>query len=143
MNNNNDAITMYLIVRESWNMGVGKIASQCAHAACMIHDYYHEDQTTIEEHMLCNWNVDDNDLHMTRQQNELFGQWIKDGRRKVVLTANENEWQKVKYHYKDSCVIIEDAGLTQVEPRSETVIGLYPMLKSQRLDIIKNLKALK
>ena len=72
---------------------------------------------------------------------DLFDNWIKSAVRKVVLKADEKEWIKLK-ELPDSVLII-DAGFTELNPNTETVIGFWPMYKDQAPKIIKRLQLLK
>ena len=53
-----------------------------------------------------------------------FEQWAERGRPGVVLVADGAQWEQLK---RDAdCVAVRDAGLTQVEPGTETVLCLPP-----------------
>jgi peptidyl-tRNA hydrolase len=73
----------------------------------------------------------------------LFAEWLDTSFRKVVLRADDKEWEKVKACPDITYVIVRDAGLTEVEAGSETVIGVFPLRKSQAPKIIKRLQVLK
>lgn len=136
-----DPIVMYLIVRESLGMGVGKIAAQCAHASQMI---------TLEYFDLCRqiptgkgWKTEQDSLYF-----EVMRVWLLTSFRKVVLKADESEWKKLKVlidsdQYDWRSVTVVDSGLTEIAPGSETVIGLWPMYKSIVPKTVKRLQALK
>lgn len=142
-----DPLVMYLIVRETVTMGVGKTAAQCAHASQMLQlkyqhicnevEYYlplfHEqggfDSSKIPKHLL--------------DQIKIFEGWLATSFRKVVLKADDKEWAKLKLEFKDSMVLVVDSGLTEVAPNTETVIGLWPMYKSQVPKVVQRLQALK
>ncbi len=141
-----DPIVMYLIVRESLGMGVGKIAAQCAHASQMLLLQHIANDSSISE-----WNSDG--IHFSCAQQaildggQIFATWLGTSFRKVVLRADEKEWHKIKtmvdgdYAWKH--VMVVDSGLTEVAPGSSTVIGLWPMYRSQVPQVIKRLQALK
>lgn len=59
------------------------------------------------------------------------------------MKADEKEWVKLKNDNDLYTVIVKDLGLTELEPDTETVIGVYPMFKSQAPKIIKRLQLLK
>jgi peptidyl-tRNA hydrolase len=44
---------------------------------------------------------------------------------------------------KNDIIIVVDAGLTEIKPDSETVIGVHPMRKSEAPKLIKRLQVLK
>ena len=127
--NQGDPIVMYLIVRESLNMSAGKIGAQCGHAAQMVLLKYQEDA-------FCD-TYDPPDPKYA-----LFAEWLKTSFRKIVLGADEKEWAKVKACSEITYVIVRDAGLTEVEAGSETVIGVFPLRKSKAPKVIKRLQAL-
>jgi len=130
-----DPIIMYLIVRESLGMGAGKIAAQCAHAAQMILLKYMQFEKDEHTNKL---------LPFSRDKYDIITEWLDHSFRKVILGADESKWNKIKTEIQEKDrVIVIDAGLTEVEPGSETVIGLIPMHKSNAPKIIKRLKALK
>ena len=125
-----DPLVMYLIVRESLNMGVGKIAAQCAHAAQMVLLRF---QMLIQNQEALNQN--DREKLLNTQV------WVGESFRKVVLRADDKEWEKLKQEF--DCFVVRDAGLTEVAPNTETVIGLWPMRKSTRPKILQRLQVLK
>ena len=130
--NQEDPIVMYLIVRESLNMGIGKTAAQCAHASQML-------QLKFQQAEL----VECYDWSPKPEHMRLYSDWLARSFRKVVLKADDKEWEKIKLEFDNKHVLVIDAGLTEVEPGSETVIGLFPMYKSQAPKIIKRLQVLK
>lgn len=122
-----DPIIMYLIVRESLNMSIGKTAAQCAHAAQILLQKYYLDYFA---------EIDD--------KHDLFRSWLNSSFRKVVLRADEKEWSKLKNEFApNNIALVVDAGLTELEPNTETVIGLAPMRKSQVPKLVKRLQVLK
>lgn len=127
-----DPIVMYLVVREALGMSVGKTAAQCAHASQMLQLLYHR---KTWQHWLD-----------TTPRIELFEQWLNSSYCKVVLRADEKEWENIKGSFfieGETGVIVVDNGLTELEPGTETVIGLWPMHKSQAPKIVKRLQVLK
>lgn len=125
-----DPIVMYFVVRKDLNMSTGKVAAQVAHASQMI---------LMEYHKMVSSEVDCNEL-------VIFKQWLSDSFRKVVLGADEKKWNKLKVYF-DSCssttITVRDAGLTEIEPGSETVLAVWPMKRSNAPQVIKKLSALK
>jgi len=117
-----DPYVMYIIVRKKLNMSVGKIAAQCAHGVQMV--------------LLKYFNVEKS---IPGPANTAMLKWIGGDYRKVVLAAKESEWEKVK---ELDCFVVRDAGLTEVEKGSETVIALWPMKKSERPKVIKKIQVL-
>lgn len=130
-----DPIVMYLIVKESLGMSIGKTAAQCAHASQMLQLRYNELDSQVHSsygrcgELICN-------------RVDLFQQWLDTSFRKVVLRAKDKEWEKIKAECVDHIVVV-DAGLTEIAAGSETVIGLWPMRKSESPKLIKKLQVLK
>lgn len=142
-----DPLVMYLIVRESLGMGMGKTAAQCAHASQMLQIEY----SNLSEFLS---GIVDSSYNHTSQKDEIeynkrlpkclrFEEWLNTSYRKVVLRADDKEWEKLKIEFKENMVLVIDAGLTQVPSGSETCIGLWPMYKSNVSKIVKKLQALK
>lgn len=126
-----DPWVMYIVVRESLGMTPGKMGAQVGHAVGIIAETF--------RHM----SIDDDWEPLEGEQLVLFENmkaWLDQSFRKVILTADEKEWIKLKEQH--DCYLVRDAGLTQVEPGSETVIGLWPMKKSSRSKLLKRLRAL-
>lgn len=121
-----DPIIMYLIVRESLGMGMGKTAAQCAHASQMLLLKYMNTMSEVPK--LPIWV-------------NIFHDWLQGSFRKIVLKADDKEWLKIK-ELPDHILVI-DAGLTEVPAMSETCIGFVPMRKSSVPKVIKKLQLLK
>ncbi|HVI42684.1 MAG TPA: aminoacyl-tRNA hydrolase [Anaerovoracaceae bacterium] len=123
-----DPWVMYLIVRESLGMGAGKIGAQCGHAVGMMYEKLHGlKKQEKNQSVLDKLNT--------------FEAWRNESYRKVVLRADDKEWEKLKAELE--CFVVRDAGFTEVPAGSETVIGLWPMRKSQVPKIVKKLQVLK
>jgi len=120
-----DPWVMYLIVRASLEMGTGKIGAQVGHAVAMMYEHYFTGAYVLSKAV----------------DPFSFFHWRKDSFRKVVLRANEKKWEKIKENLE--CFVVRDAGLTEVDPGSETVIGIWPMKKSEQPRLLKKLQALK
>jgi len=132
--NQEDPIIMYLVVRESLGMSIGKTAAQCAHASQMLMLTFNE----MEAKDICGWASD-----LDIDKISLFRNWLKSSFRKVVLKADDKEWIKLKEAMEEHDVIVVDAGLTEIAANSETVIGLWPMHKSKVGKLVKRLQVLK
>lgn len=150
-----DPIVMYLIVHESLGMSTGKTAAQAAHASQMLTLKYFEMKEaskTIQKQMVPLLQPMPPAAELNRLQAEyvksakpisIMGEWLNSSFRKVVLRASDKEWAKLKEEFKDSMVLVVDAGLTEIAAGSETVIGLWPMRKSQRPKLLQRLQVLK
>jgi len=130
--NQEDPIIMYLIVRESLNMSIGKTAAQVGHAVQMLHLKYEEEHQSWLSGWTCN--VD---------QVKIFQEWLDTSFRKVVLKADDREFAKVQKELPNDIVLVTDAGLTELAPQTDTVIGVFPMRKSEVPKVIKRLQVLK
>lgn len=128
-----DPYVLYLVVRESLNMSTGKIAAQCGHAVEMICKTY----TILFSKMISGaFNL----LEEEKNKLDIFAAYEQGAHRKVVLRADDKEWERLKKEL--NCYKVIDAGFTEIEPHSETVIGLFPMKKSERPAILKRLQVL-
>jgi len=139
-----DPIVMYLVVRSSLGMSAGKAAAQVGHAVMLL--MLKRDEMLADYDKL-KWNDLVDNLAGTHQKLVddiiLFNKWANgDDYRKVVLTADEAQWNEIKEQCKDH-VLVVDSGFTEIEPNSETVIGLLPMTKSSAPKCIKALRLLK
>ena len=139
-----DPLVMYLIVRETVTMGVGKTAAQCAHASQMLQLKYSNLIAEAESYMDIIYKTSFEDIPQEIiDKLNVFDKWMNTSFRKVVLKADDKEWAKLKDEFKDSMVLVVDSGLTEVAPNTETVIGLWPMHKSQVPKLVKKLQVLK
>lgn len=146
-----DPIVMYLIVRESLGMSTGKTAAQCAHASQMLTlDYFEmkDKSRALQKKIQDKPAPDELDVlkAMYAEQGRklsIFGEWMGSSFRKVVLRADDKEWKKIQQDYGAHMIMVVDAGLTEIAAGSETVIGLWPMRKSQRPKTIQRLQVLK
>jgi peptidyl-tRNA hydrolase len=137
--NQEDPLVMYLIVRESLGMTPGKMCAQCAHASQMILLKCINDGRDWERAHNDDW-VE----QIVPERFNRFYQWLDSSFRKVTLTADDKEWNKVKAELPaDDIVMVVDAGLTQIPSGSETVIAVWPMYRSARPKILRKLQALK
>lgn len=146
-----DPIVMYLIVHESLNMSTGKTAAQCAHASQMLTlDFFDKkkEASDLQRKIMFEGNPQLLEQYKLRYSEmnrpiSIFSEWMGSSFRKVVLRASDKEWAKLKEECKGSMVMVVDAGLTEIAAGSETVIGLWPMRKSQVSKTIKRLQVLK
>ncbi len=95
-----------IVVRGDLRMGKGKLAAQVAHASL----------ASAEEAM--------------KRKPEWFEEWKAGGQRKVVLKVQSEEdlqelFRKAK-SAKLPAALIQDAGLTQLEPGTVTCVGIGP-----------------
>jgi len=127
-----DPIALYIVVRESLDMGMGKACAQSGHAVEKIVDSFHELAWRLPE--------------MSGAEEEfgkfaLYREWKKNGSRKITLIANEKEWETLRAEYGKACHIVVDAGITDLVPGTETMMAFWPQHKSARSKSLKRLRS--
>jgi peptidyl-tRNA hydrolase len=127
MREQKDPLVMYLIIKKSVKITPGKMGVQCGHATEMVaHQYCHDLQYPIPG---------DHD-QLERAKN--YREWLKESRRKILKEASDSKFEQVKeeqFHF-----LVKDAGLTQLEPGSETIIAVWPMRRSQTPKFIHRMR---
>ncbi|XP_048222548.1 peptidyl-tRNA hydrolase 2, mitochondrial [Perognathus longimembris pacificus] len=97
---------MILVVRNDLKMGKGKVAAQCSHAAVSAYK------------------------QIQKRNPQVLKQWEYCGQPKVVVKAPDEETLiELLTHAKMlglTVSLIQDAGRTQIEPGSRTVLGIGP-----------------
>uniref|UniRef100_A0A8C6QTG4 Peptidyl-tRNA hydrolase 2, mitochondrial n=2 Tax=Nannospalax galili TaxID=1026970 RepID=A0A8C6QTG4_NANGA len=97
---------MILVVRNDLKMGKGKVAAQCSHAAVSAYK------------------------QVQRRNPQVLKEWEYCGQPKVVVKApDEQTLIALLTHAKMlglTVSLIQDAGRTQIEPGSRTVLGIGP-----------------
>jgi PTH2 family peptidyl-tRNA hydrolase len=111
-----------IVVRSDLKMGKGKLAAQVAHASL----------SAAEETM--------------ERRSDWFGEWKEEGQAKVVLKVQTEEalhelYKKAKAA-KLPVSLIEDRGLTQLEPGTVTCLGIGPGPEEELDKITGKLKLL-
>nr|WP_259369953.1 peptidyl-tRNA hydrolase Pth2 [Nanobdella aerobiophila] len=111
-----------IVVRKDLDIGKGKLCTQVAHAAV---------EATLEKFII---------------DREVVDLWRSEGAKKVVLYVKDlNELLEVYKKAKEcniNTVMIQDAGLTQIEPGTITCIGIGPDLEEKIDKITGTLKLL-
>ncbi len=118
----NQPTKMIIVVRNDLGMGKGKIASQCAHAAIQCY------KTSL------------------KTNKRTLNMWLASGQPKVVVKVNtEEELLSIAATSSEqglvSC-LIRDAGKTQLEPCTTTVLGIGPGKKRDIDFVTSHLKLL-
>jgi PTH2 family peptidyl-tRNA hydrolase len=129
-----DPIVQYFIVRKDIPMSVGKIGAQIAHGAEMFVFRYKE-LSSLTRQLLKQNLADEN------ERVELTERWVNQSFRKVVLGGKLKDFEKIKSELL--VFVVKDAGLTEVEPNTETVIATWPMLRSKCPKVLSRLQVLK
>jgi peptidyl-tRNA hydrolase len=143
-----DPIVMYLIVRTSLEMSVGKTVAQGGHAVGMLQLKFDEIEDRLEEleEIQSTFVTLNNSERAEWDQKHpvfyIYKEWLDTSYRKVVLACKDKDWEKVKAACPNHTLVI-DAGLTEIASGSETVLGLWPMRRSACPKIITKLQVLK
>ncbi len=101
-----DELKQVIIVRTDIEMGRGKLAAQVAHASLMSY------------------------LDVEKSDRKVAQEWLDGGEKKIVLKVPDEE-SLIKlfkaFQYKGvPCVLVSDAGLTQLPPGTKTALGIGP-----------------
>lgn len=137
--NQEDPIIMYLVVRTSLEMSIGKTVAQGGHAVQMLQLKYDVLKQAVD------WVAASHGESSAKQLSEdvmLYQTWMGTSFRKVVLACKDKDWEKIKAANPHHVVVV-DAGLTEIAAGSETVIGLWPMHKSKAPKAVQRLQVLK
>jgi peptidyl-tRNA hydrolase, PTH2 family len=147
---NEDPIVVYIVVRETLGMSVGKSCAQVGHACqTLMMQYFDLKEEARKLHKLIidyritpgPTSVDKSRYTEISRKISIMGEWLNSSIRKIVLKADDKEWAKIKSEFPD-CILIIDAGLTEIPSGSETVICLWPQYRSKSSKTIKRLQVL-
>ncbi|KAG6008474.1 hypothetical protein E4U54_008702 [Claviceps lovelessii] len=123
----NEECKLVLVVRTDLGMTKGKIAAQCSHATLACYK------------ALVRSNPDS-------PQGKLLRRWEKRGQAKIaVQVKSEQELKELRWKALDmglTAEMIQDAGRTQIDPGSFTVLGVGPGPKSVVDQVTGHLKLL-
>lgn len=115
---------LVLVVRGDLKMSKGKTAAQCAHAAILCYQQSQKEQ----------------------DKQKLVECWSTLGQPKIVLRVNTlEELTNLQNRAKNAGVIAElvrDAGRTQLEAGTATVLGIGPDIEKNVDELVSNLKLL-
>ena len=110
-----------MVIRESLNLSPGKIGAQCGHVMyrMLMRQFWEWGEKT----------------------QKLWDAWEAEMEQRpiVVLGANESEWESLKKLDLPGDIQV-DAGLTEVAPRTETVMAFAPIWKSDRPPLLRRLR---
>lgn len=112
---------MYLIVNDELGMSAGEVGAQVAHCAVALYIQIMDIKASSKD----------------EKEKEALEKWESGYQAKIVLKASKQEWaelEAVAHH------VVCDAGLTEVNPGSKTVLGFRPMYARDRSAILKGLK---
>jgi len=125
-----DPIVQYFVIRKSLDMSAGKIAAQSAHASAMFILRY--------EHLRHSLGFPAGGLR--KIQCDTATKWLQTSFRKRVKKANDNQFERIKEELH--VFVVRDAGLTEVDPGSETVLCTWPMRESEAPKLLTGLRNL-
>jgi peptidyl-tRNA hydrolase len=128
-----DPLVCYVVVRGSLNMSAGKACAQCCHAVQRLFLQY------------CAAMAVETKIHSETKEHAhiiTMTTWMKNGSRKVVLEATDEQWLRLKDEYGKGAITIRDAGLTEVAEGTETAMALWPNNKSEFSSTIKQMRCL-
>jgi peptidyl-tRNA hydrolase len=137
-----DPYVMYLVVKTSLKMNVGKTAAQCGHAVQMLMCWIHVLRAVNNAHNRIKADVEEQDAMLEEAKH-----WLEDdfpSYAKIVLAASDEEFETVKQTIAPlRRFLVTDRGFTSVAAGTETVLGLWPCKKSLAPQIVKSLKLLR
>jgi peptidyl-tRNA hydrolase, PTH2 family len=126
-----DPIVQYYIVRKDVPMSTGKVCAQIAHAAQIFFQAYIKEKQSM--------GIPQGGKPLIHTQ--ITEKWMAGSFRKVVLAGKKKDFEKVKTEL--DVFAVRDAGLTEVEPGTETVLVTWPIKKSQQPKVLAKLQVLK
>lgn len=110
---------VYLLVRNDLSMGKGKIGGQCGHAV----------------QGLC-----------LQSSETLMKSYVSSGSVKIVVKVSDEKelirFLQLARSQNYPCYLVRDAGKTQLEPDTATVLGIGPIPRSTVPSELQNLKLL-
>ncbi len=109
---------MVLIVRQDLEMGKGKIAAQCCHAAVGIYRGVLRQELSKQS-------------SLNKQFEQWLNQWEYNAEPKIALKINSEKdllelENKARTEFNLPTYIVVDAGRTQIAPMSKTVLAIGP-----------------
>jgi len=109
-----DTPKMYILVNNSLHMGKGKVAGQVGHCVAAMTRYLEQKPR----------------LHpLYPGQISLYEEWLTTGETKIILKAeNTQQLLEIAAESRIMTFPIHDAGKTQVEANSFTVLGFLPSI---------------
>ncbi|MCX8163368.1 MAG: peptidyl-tRNA hydrolase Pth2 [Candidatus Micrarchaeota archaeon] len=111
-----------IVLRTDLKMGKGKIAAQVAHASVLGY------------------------IAAAEKDKKLAKMWIEQGMPKIVLKVKDlNELLELYKKAQENnliCVLVKDAGKTQIEPNTLTTLAIGPAAAKEIDKLTKSLKLL-
>ena len=126
-----DPLIQYYIVRKDIPMSLGKICAQVAHGAQMFAMAF----AKMDGNNPIPWGG--KPMLLTRCTKK----WMDGSFRKVVLGGKAKDFEKIKEEL--DVFVVRDAGLTEIEMGTESVLVTWPILKSKQPKSLSKLQLLK
>ncbi|RYP12983.1 hypothetical protein DL765_007070 [Monosporascus sp. GIB2] len=130
--NNNEECKLVLVVRTDLGMTKGKIAAQCSHATLACYKTLSRSASSSSP--------------SASASSSLLRRWEHHGQAKIaVQTKSEDEMLELMGRARSlgiTAEVIQDAGRTQIDPGSLTVLGVGPAPKSLVDQVTGHLKLL-
>lgn len=106
-----EEVKQVILVRNDLDMGKGKLAAQCCHASVMSY------------------------MQAVKSNKEIVDHWLKTGQKKIVLKVDDEKIIKKllqAFEFKKiPCALVNDAGLTQLQPGTITTLGVGPWTSAE------------
>ena len=135
-----DPIIQYYIVRTDVPMSIGKIGAQIAHDAQMFIQEYERREWAQAGYGSADL-VEPPKIEDFTPEVQLTIKWLESSFTKVVLGGKKKDFERIKAELM--VFMVRDAGLTEVEPNTETVLVTWPILKSTQPKFLSRLQTLK
>ena len=103
-------LIQYILVNNEIQMSAGKVAAQVGHACTIV--------------------------ALKQQHNGFFKSWLGNGQKKIILQASKNMLEELE----NSFFSVRDAGHTELQPNTLTVVSLGVMTRQQAATITKKLQ---
>ena len=129
-----DPYVQYYIIRSDVGMSAGKMAAQVGHGAGMFFIGYNAAKNRVSKVM----NPGGADVVKV----SITEKWMARSFRKIALAGKTKDFKKIAEDPELSVFQVKDAGLTEVDPGTETVLVTWPMLKSEVPKFLKRLRVL-
>jgi PTH2 family peptidyl-tRNA hydrolase len=135
-----DPVVLYIVVRKELNMSPGKIAAQTGHVIQKLLMHYFKVQVLSRSKQ-------QQELHFISDKElsrvETLTHWADSTSAKIVLGATDKEFDSIKEELGKDIFVVKDAGKTEIEPGTCTVLALWPSKKSEVCKSVRGLSLLR
>ena len=135
-----EKVVLYVVVRQSLKLIGGKIGAQVGHAVMFIV----EEAACPRGVTMCGETLElpEEKRHQYHERMALYREWRQGEYGKIVLAASDDDFLLAKERYGTDFLVV-DNGHTQVDPNTETCVGIWPMRKKARCELLLRLKPLR